>query len=161
MKDGQAYEDSGLTEETEHHGQETLTRASTAESRPLLGHRDTNGEASEESPLIVSMSRQGRGDYGISHENGNGADLEGQKYPSPKIWFGRTAHSLRDTGGRVAAVLPIIGNPKRWDFHALWRNAVVAPVACMPAVVVGLLLNILDALSYGEVTLASAAWEVH
>jgi SulP family sulfate permease len=27
---------------------------------------------------------------------------------------------------------------------------VVAPVSCLPAVVVGLLLNVLDALSYGK-----------
>lgn len=42
-------------------------------------------------------------------------------------------------------------DPKTWDRQALWRNVVVAPVVCLPAVIVGLLLNILDALSYGMI----------
>lgn len=40
-------------------------------------------------------------------------------------------------------------NPKRWDRKVIWQNAVVAPVGFLPAAVLGLLLNILDALSYG------------
>lgn len=40
---------------------------------------------------------------------------------------------------------------KWWDRRRLWENVVVAPVACLPAVIVGLLLNILDALSYGMI----------
>lgn len=40
-------------------------------------------------------------------------------------------------------------NPKRWEKEVIWQNAVVAPVGYLPAVILGLLLNILDALSYG------------
>ena len=40
-------------------------------------------------------------------------------------------------------------NPKSWDRKVIWKNAVVAPVGYLPAIVLGLLLNILDALSYG------------
>jgi SulP family sulfate permease len=40
-------------------------------------------------------------------------------------------------------------NPKKWDRKALWNNVVLTPTSCLPAVAVGLLLNILDALSYG------------
>lgn len=43
-------------------------------------------------------------------------------------------------------------NPKSWDRKVVWENAVVAPVKCLPAVVIGLLLTILDALSYGMYT---------
>lgn len=92
--------------------------------------------------------------YGIGQENGHGVDLEGQKYHSSGKWLDRTTKAIRDKGGRVAAIIPVISNPKRWDRQALWQNVVVAPVACLPAVVVGLLLNILDALSYGEHTWA-------
>lgn len=42
-----------------------------------------------------------------------------------------------------------IVNPKSWDKKAIWDNAVLAPAACLPAVILGLLLNVLDALSYG------------
>lgn len=44
----------------------------------------------------------------------------------------------------------IVVNPKSWNRRAIWANAVMAPVSCLPAVILGVLLNILDALSYGK-----------
>jgi len=72
-------------------------------------------------------------------------DLESQK--PPNTWYahsslrGKAAHKIRD----IAAAL----NPKTWSKKTIWEKAVVDPMRCLPAVVVGLLLNILDALSYG------------
>jgi SulP family sulfate permease len=43
----------------------------------------------------------------------------------------------------------VIANPKAWDRKAIWDNAVLAPASCLPAVILGVLLNVLDALSYG------------
>lgn len=149
-KEGRGDEGSILGDEIEEEGQTTLSRVSTTGSQSLLAQRATE-DASERSPLLAIRSREGQeGGYGTSQENGHGVDLEDQKLLSRKKWLGRTADSLRHTGVKVASILPVIGNPKRWDRRALWQNAVVAPVACLPAVVVGLLLNILDALSYGE-----------
>ena len=45
--------------------------------------------------------------------------------------------------------LTIVTSPKRWDKGAIWRQGVVAPVRPLPAVFLGLLLNLLDGLSYG------------
>jgi SulP family sulfate permease len=150
-KEGPAYEDDVPPEDTDDEAHTTLSRASTAERRPLLAHRDTAEDPTEISPLLTAGSREnGAGDYGGGQENGHSLDLEGQKHSSRRKWFGRTKDSFWDTEEGVARILPIIGNPKRWNRHALWENAVVAPVACLPAVVVGLLLNILDALSYGQ-----------
>jgi SulP family sulfate permease len=157
QKEGPGHRDDASAEESDDDDQTTLTRVSTVEQPPLLAHRDTTDEPCEMSPLLAARSRESqRGDYGINHENGHAVDLEGQKHGGRRKWLGRTADSLRDTRGRVASILPIIGNPKRWNRHLLWQNAVVAPVACLPAVVVGLLLNILDALSYGECRWSSA-----
>jgi SulP family sulfate permease len=50
---------------------------------------------------------------------------------------------------RVSKGVAVAINPKKWDRRALWNNVVVTPTSCLPAVAVGLLLNILDALSYG------------
>lgn len=47
-------------------------------------------------------------------------------------------------------VLSWISNPKSWDPWAIWSHGVRRPVGYVPAVILGLLLNILDALSYGE-----------
>jgi SulP family sulfate permease len=150
-KEGPALEDGVLAEEGDDEGWAAPARVPVTEPRPLLARRVTAEEASEISPLLAAESREAHGSgYGIGGEGGNGADLESQKQLARGEWLGRTTDSLRHARGRVATILPVIGNPKRWDRRALWDNVVVAPVACLPAVVVGLLLNILDALSYGE-----------
>ena len=83
---------------------------------------------------------------GSSHD----ADIEDQKTPKRR-WTTKLVDSARDKRDRITSVAKVAANPKRWDRHALWKNAVVAPVTCLPAVIVGLLLNILDALSYGMI----------
>lgn len=40
---------------------------------------------------------------------------------------------------------------KNWNKHALWQNIVLHPATLLPSVFLGLLLNILDALSYGMI----------
>ena len=55
----------------------------------------------------------------------------GHQYPS----FGRLTHTL--------------SSPKSWDMRAIGRKVVLEPAAILPSVFLGLLLNLLDALSYG------------
>ena len=43
----------------------------------------------------------------------------------------------------------ILFNPKTWDRRNIWQVIVLRPVGYVPAIILGLLLNILDALSYG------------
>lgn len=43
-----------------------------------------------------------------------------------------------------------ISNPRTWNKRMIWTYGVHQPVSYVPAIVLGLLLNILDALSYGE-----------
>ncbi|KAJ5665932.1 uncharacterized protein N7477_008380 [Penicillium maclennaniae] len=52
---------------------------------------------------------------------------------------------------KVARCSRIVANPKAWDRRAIWNEGVVQPVSLLPAVMLGLLLNILDALSYGMI----------
>lgn len=149
-KESNAHGDDIPVEEIDEDEQNTLSKVVTAEHRPLVARQDTP-EADEISPLLAARSRESRGgSYGAGEENGQGVDLEGLKGLPRRKWLGRKVDSVRETGSRVASTIHLISNPKRWDRHALWDNVVVAPVACFPAVVVGLLLNILDALSYGE-----------
>jgi SulP family sulfate permease len=44
-----------------------------------------------------------------------------------------------------------VANPKAWDRRVIWQEGVIRPISSIPAVVLGLLLNILDALSYGMI----------
>jgi SulP family sulfate permease len=149
---GQGPEDHAPAEESDADDQDALTRVPTAESRPLLAHAETAEDARETAPLIATRSRESqRGGYGTGRMNGHGADLEGQKPPSRRRWqLWGTGNPLRRAGRRVANFLPVVGNPKRWNGRMLLHHAVLAPAACLPAVTVGLLLNILDALSYGQ-----------
>ncbi|KAK0935087.1 hypothetical protein LTR29_013325 [Friedmanniomyces endolithicus] len=43
----------------------------------------------------------------------------------------------------------VVLNPKSWDMRAIGRTVVLRPASMLPAVFLGLLLNLLDALSYG------------
>jgi sulfate permease, SulP family len=44
----------------------------------------------------------------------------------------------------------VILHPKSWDSKVIWNQGIVYPASLLPAVFLGLLLNILDALSYGK-----------
>ena len=54
--------------------------------------------------------------------------------------------SLMSAGSRVHRV---VLNPKTWNMRSLTHNVVVRPASMLPSVFLGLLLNLLDALSYG------------
>ena len=104
----------------------------------------------EHAPLLGTTSREARNNYGMVNGTSHDADIEDQKSPKRR-WTTKLADSARERRDRITKIAKVAANPKRWDRHALWNNVVVAPVACLPAVIVGLLLNILDALSYGMI----------
>ena len=79
-------------------------------------------------------------------------DLEGQETVGiTSSWSGmrKIISWPREKGVTIARTL---AHPKQWDRGAIWRNAVLAPISYLPAVTLGLLLNILDALSYGRLS---------
>ena len=107
-------------------------------------------EPTETAPLLSVLSHQSWQSYGLRSTASRGvADLESQKTQASRSWASRAASSTYQTKLRAASFARRIRDPKSWDRRALWQHIVVAPVACLPAVIVGLLLNILDALSYG------------
>lgn len=63
----------------------------------------------------------------------------------------------REQGGQPRALatirscLRLIASPKSWNGRAVWQQGVVYPASLLPSVFLGLLLNILDALSYGMI----------
>ena len=113
--------------------------------------QDTIREATETAPLLSVTSHQSWQSYGVG--NGNGVrrdyDVEGQKNPPPGPWPTQVANKLRQSKAQATDFLRVLVDPKCWDRQAIWKNLVVTPAASLPAVIVGLLLNILDALSYG------------
>ncbi|KAJ5730026.1 uncharacterized protein N7483_004534 [Penicillium malachiteum] len=63
----------------------------------------------------------------------------------------RTSNPLAKGLATLATYSRTIANPKSWDRGVIWREGVVQPISLLPAVLLGLLLNILDALSYGMI----------
>lgn len=105
--------------------------------------------ASEITPLLQSTSRYSRPPD--SPEMSDGDDLSDVESQKPRLPSHYNRHSgLRGSVEERLRRASDLLNPKTWDGRAIWRSAVVDPISCLPSVIVGLLLNILDALSYGK-----------
>lgn len=105
--------------------------------QPRVAHAEG---ATEQTPLLTRITSAGRRSY---------SDLEGQKPQTQRPWFSGLVEVGNKMEERVSQGVAVAINPKKWDRHALWNNVIATPTSCLPAVAVGLLLNILDALSYG------------
>jgi SulP family sulfate permease len=82
-------------------------------------------------------------------------DLESLR-SAPTQHFKYLRDTVVDWRRRSERGFKVLAAPKTWDKRAIWRYGVVTPAAYLPAVLLGLLLNILDALSYGTSTLLKA-----
>jgi sulfate permease, SulP family len=98
-------------------------------------------DMTEHDPLLSRVTSGGRTPYM--------SDLEGQKSQARRPWTSDLVEVGHKMEERMTYGVAVAVNPSRWDRKALWHNCVLTPVSCLPAVAVGLLLNILDALSYG------------
>lgn len=94
---------------------------------------------SENTPLLYRTA---------SHPEGR--DLEEQKPKARRAWLQGMVQGTHDVKDRVAQTVGVAVDPRRWDRKLIWQRAVLTPASCLPSVAVGLLLNILDALSYGK-----------
>ncbi|KAI1649751.1 sulfate transporter family protein [Daldinia loculata] len=111
---------------------------------PSIGvlQAEPDDELSETTPLLRRVSHRPE-----SPDSVTDIDIEIQKPKTPPWGPSSTGRGIRD---RIRAVKGIM-NPKTWDKKVVWRRAIIDPIHCLPAVIVGLLLNILDALSYGMI----------
>lgn len=75
-------------------------------------------------------------------------DLEEQQPVRKRGIWNRLGHHFPSLTS-AQHVAQTLSNPKAWDVRQIAQAAVVRPVTMLPAVFLGLLLNLLDALSYG------------
>ncbi|KZL63159.1 sulfate transporter family protein [Colletotrichum incanum] len=106
-------------------------------------------EPTERTPLISRLSSDSFESYD-THGTTDGIDVEGQKQRPRKKWLRGLKDLTVNVEEHIVHGIQIATSPKSWDRRAIWQNVVVAPASCLPAVIVGLLLNVLDALSYGK-----------
>ncbi|KAL8641838.1 MAG: hypothetical protein Q9228_001409 [Teloschistes exilis] len=82
---------------------------------------------------------------------GNNHDLESQKtsHDNQRYWkHNKILKTITDCSIRTTAR---IRHPKSWDSKSIWQKGLLRPAGFVPPVILGLLLNILDALSYGMI----------
>lgn len=108
--------------------------------------RQSSHEGDEQTPLIRTTPSRSNGpkDYGTS----TAVDVENQYRLPTNVSDSRFGFSLAKKG---RALYQSAFNPKTWNRHTMWENGVAYPASLLPAVLLGLLLNILDALSYGMI----------
>lgn len=104
-------------------------------------------DATENTPLLrqVSHGQNQRPNY-LS----GGHDLEAQPIRRTRSWpkVNKILSKQLRRGRRAAR---LVSSPKKWDKKVIWQRTVVEPAGYLPAVVLGALLNVLDALSYGMI----------
>ena len=76
-------------------------------------------------------------------------DLEGQQVARPEPQ-NRIKAILQRPRERTARIVRAVSNPKSWGWRVVLEHGVRQPASLVPPVILGLLLNILDALSYGD-----------
>lgn len=123
-----------------------LSRARSRRSAPDLEH--TAAQAGERSPLLRQRTSR------LKVTGGYGAAVPSPDLESAPVNNKSAAQRFADTGGYFPPKKPFnwrACNPKSWDRRTVWEKGIVHPVSLLPAVLLGLLLNILDALSYGMI----------
>jgi SulP family sulfate permease len=126
---------------TPHDGAEGLENG-----RLIITSNGLKMDTTERTPLLTKTTS-----YDLRHHPdyiGGEQDIEGQEIRR-KVSWPKLRNVISWPKRRGMDVAMKIANPKSWDRNAIWQYTVAEPVGYLPAVVLGLLLNILDALSYG------------
>lgn len=102
-------------------------------------HDDSSTEAT---PLLTRIS--------ISKLDSNAkVDVEHQDFSDKKR---NTFQLVLSTARRrTRKTLHILANPRQWDHRVVFEHGVKQPLRLLPCVFLGVLLNVLDALSYGMI----------
>lgn len=139
---GQSPPDEDRDDKNSHKGNEADVDAQ--QERRTITTNGVKVHDTERTPLIWKDSVETHHPDWIRGQQ----DLEGQDIPKKLSWTKLRKITMwpREKGFDLART---VINPRRWDSRAIWDNAVLAPISVLPAVTLGLLLNILDALSYG------------
>jgi len=101
----------------------------------------------EESPLL-SRRKGSSVQWKVGGDGAEEADTESQSVRKTGSWR-QLLHTYGSTGSSLLHTWQIASNPKSWDGRQVLNTVVIKPVSVLPAVFLGLLLNLLDALSYG------------
>ncbi|KAL4787227.1 sulfate transporter family-domain-containing protein [Aspergillus varians] len=124
-------------------GSESMSsEQSQATIRPSASGNVEEEDMSTERTSLLAKTSSSR----LSRSYGIATDVEGQVY-TPK----ETPSALPSALSKISTSFQTLSHPKSWNRRAIWQQGIVHPISLLPAVLLGLLLNILDALSYGMI----------
>lgn len=114
---------------------------------PVTVREGIISQPTEQTALFLKKQVYGSNGTDINVPN---HDLENQE----THWTRTTGRQNGDSFSRVVergrSAMAKIFRPKSWGAEAIWKEGLLRPARYTPAVILGLLLNILDALSYGR-----------
>jgi SulP family sulfate permease len=124
----------------------TRSRTDEGQTRLVITY---NGVSEDERTPLLAKSKVPEAHVHPDYIAGEG-DLEDQR-PKKKPYWARLHKASAWPRKQGTEIAHTIFTPRNWNTKAVWKNAVVAPAGYLPAVILGLLLNVLDALSYGMI----------
>ena len=128
--------------EEDSHGSEEDELPTAAGLHPVTVREGIISQPSERTTLLDNKTAYG-----------SIKDLEGQQVASSEP-TNRIDAVLQRSRQHTAHVVRVVSSPKSWDRHIILEYGVRQPASFVPPVILGLLLNILDALSYGDTQLS-------
>lgn len=115
--------------------------------KPVTVHEGIISQPTERTALLSKKQAYSPNEV---HTNGSAHDLESQKQKSGTRVHKQWGGSFATIGRRLRFATTMVFRPKTWNSKAVWKQALLEPASLIPPVILGLLLNILDALSYGR-----------
>ncbi|KAL9029799.1 MAG: hypothetical protein Q9196_001999 [Gyalolechia fulgens] len=139
------------------------TLSSEEESQSILDdHQPMNGSGIEpvtvEQAIISQPTERtalllNKQVYGSNNPNADNVDddIEGQKSRHKITAFRNNGEVWKTALRHGRSATSRFLHPKTWNSKAVWEQVLLKPAGYIPPVILGLLLNILDALSYGMI----------
>lgn len=123
--------------EEEGHDTDEDDEFTTAGIHPVTVQEGIISQPSERTPLLGKRTAYG-----------SIKDIESQK-TFAETQLSKQSMVLQQVKDRLANVVKVASTPKMWNREDVWEYGIRQPASLIPPVILGLLLNILDALSYG------------
>ena len=125
--------------------EEDQVRADSA-IEPVIVSGGIISQPTERTALL--LKKQAYGSDNTTDDSAN--DLEGQKTRHVTTVDQRIGNLFTIAVRHSQSAATRLLHPKSWDSKAIWKQTLFKPAGYVPPVILGLLLNILDALSYGQ-----------